>query len=49
MNNQMATYGGLFRDKASAEVLNVVAELDLNGDGIADLPIPINPTNTMFT
>jgi hypothetical protein len=49
LNNQQAAYGAYFRDLASSEVLTVVAELDLNGDGIADLPIPINPTNTMFT
>lgn len=48
-NNQLASYGAMFRDLASAEVASVVAELDLNGDGIADLPIPISPTNTMFT
>jgi hypothetical protein len=49
INNQQASYGAYFRDMASSEVLTVVAELDLNGDGIADLPIPISPTNTMFT
>ena len=49
LNNQLASFGAMFRDLASAEVMSLVAELDLNGDGIADLPIPISPTNTMFT
>ncbi len=48
-NNGIANWGAMFRDQASAEVCSVVAELDLNGDGIADLPIPLGVTNTMFT
>lgn len=48
-NNLQAHYGAALRDEAEAEALTIVAECDLNGDGIADLPIPINPTNTMFT
>lgn len=48
-NNQQAAWGASLQDEAVAEALTVVAELDLNGDGIPDLPIPVNPTNTMFT
>ena len=47
--NNIAAHGAMFRDWATAEIDGIVAELDLNGDGIADLPIPINVTNTMFT
>jgi hypothetical protein len=47
--NNIAAIGAMFRDMATAEVNGVVAELDLNGDGIADLPIPLGLTNTMFT
>jgi hypothetical protein len=47
--NNIAAIGAMFRDMATAEVNGVVAELDLNGDGIADLPIPLGITNTMFT
>ena len=47
--NSIANYGAMFRDMASTEVLTCVAELDLNGDGIADLPIPLSVTNTLFT
>jgi len=49
LSNSIASHGAVFRDMASAEVANIVAELDLNGDGIADLPIPLQATNTMFT
>lgn len=45
----IANYGALFRDWATSEADTIVAELDLNGDGIADLPIPLGSTNTMFT
>jgi hypothetical protein len=45
----IAHYGAMFRDLAATEAVSIVAELDLNGDGIADLPIPLNVTNTMFT
>ena len=47
--HMIANYGAMFRDMASSEVNGMVAELDLNGDGIPDLPIPIGITNTMFT
>jgi hypothetical protein len=47
--HNIAALGALFRDMASSEANCIVAELDLNGDGIADLPIPLNVTNTMFT
>jgi hypothetical protein len=47
--HNIAQYGALFRDMASSEVSTYVAELDLNGDGLADLGIPIISTNTLFT
>jgi hypothetical protein len=47
--NSIAVFGALWRDMASSEVNTIVAELDLNGDGIADLPIPLGVTNTLFT
>ena len=47
--HNIAALGALFRDMASSEVNCLVAELDLNGDGTPDLPIPLNATNTMFT
>jgi hypothetical protein len=34
---------------ASSEASTAVAELDLNGDGIADLAIPLIATNTLFS
>jgi hypothetical protein len=49
LNNQQAEYGTYFRDLAASEALSIVAECDLNGDGVADLPIPISPSNTLFT
>jgi hypothetical protein len=49
LNNQQAEYGSYFRDVAASEALSLVAELDLNGDGVADLPIPLSPSNSMFT
>jgi hypothetical protein len=48
-NNGIAAVGARFRDLASAEASSYVAEIDLNGDGIADLPIPLNAVNTLFT
>jgi hypothetical protein len=47
--NSVAVFGALWRDMAAAESQSIVAELDLNGDGVADLPIPIGVTNTLFT
>jgi hypothetical protein len=47
--NSVAVFGALWRDMAAAESHSIVAELDLNGDGIADLPIPIGVTSTLFT
>ena len=49
INNQYAGYGRYFGDQAEALVCATVAECDLNGDGIADLPIPLVATNTLFT
>jgi hypothetical protein len=46
-NNTIAVFGALWRDMASSEATTIVAELDLNGDGIADLPIPLISTNTL--
>jgi hypothetical protein len=46
--NSIAVFGALWRDMASAEVTTIVAELDLNGDGVADLPIPLIVTNTLL-
>jgi hypothetical protein len=47
--NDIANRGAFFHDLATAEADTIVAELDLNGDGIADLPVPLGSTNTMFT
>jgi hypothetical protein len=47
--NNIAVFGALWRDMASTESQSVVAELDLNGDGVADLPIPLGVTNTLNT
>jgi hypothetical protein len=46
--NSVAVFGALWRDMATAESHSIVAELDLNGDGISDLPIPLGTTNTLF-
>jgi hypothetical protein len=47
--NNVAVFGALWRDMAASESHSIVAELDLNGDGVADLPIPLGVTNTLFT
>jgi hypothetical protein len=47
--NNVAVFGALWRDMAASESHSIVAELDLNGDGVADLPIPLGATNTLFT
>jgi hypothetical protein len=47
--NNVAVFGALWRDMASSESHSIVAELDLNGDGISDLAIPLGTTNTLFT
>jgi hypothetical protein len=46
---QFAQHGSYYEDLANSEASTYVAELDLNGDGIADLPIPLGSTNTLFT
>jgi hypothetical protein len=44
-----AQLGTLFRDMASQELGSYCADLDLNGDGIGDFPVPCDATNTVFT
>ena len=47
--NNIAVFGAMWRDMASSEAGTIVAELDLNGDGFADLVVPLVSTNTLFT
>lgn len=47
--NNIAAFGAMWRDMASAAAPNIVAELDLNGDGLADLAITLQSTNTLNT
>lgn len=47
-NNQLAAVGAYFESRASAEIGSYMAEIDLNGDTIADLAIPLGITNTRF-
>lgn len=47
--NTVAVFGALWRDMASSKATSIVAELDLNGDGQADLAIPLITTNTLST
>ena len=47
--NNIAVFGALWRDMASSEASTIVAELDLNGDGYADLAVPLIATNTLMT
>jgi hypothetical protein len=46
--NNIAVFGAMWRDMASSEASTIVAELDLNGDGFADMSIPLVATNTLF-
>jgi hypothetical protein len=48
-NHTVAQLGAMWRDLASAAVSTYNADLDLNGDGIGDLSIPLGSTNTLFT
>ena len=49
VNNTFATYGQAFAEWASAEISVCTAQLDLNGDGIGEIPIPLWSTNPLFT
>jgi hypothetical protein len=39
-------YAGYFMRRAQAAAANLICELDINGDGLADIAIPLGLTNT---
>lgn len=47
-NNRMAGYAQYFADLVSGEFQQTVAELDINGDGLADLAVPLGRSNTIY-
>jgi hypothetical protein len=47
--NQYAQQGYMFERMADDEALNLTAELDANGDGLADLPIVIGAAPVFYT
>jgi hypothetical protein len=48
INNQYASSAQSFDDLASEELQSLVAELDANGDGLADFVVPMQTTNTIY-
>lgn len=49
LNQQHAAQGAMFYRMFLAELSTYVAELDINGDGLCEIPIPCGVTNTLFT
>jgi len=48
-NNKLSSFANYFLDLVSAEFQQTVAELDINGDGLADMAIPLGRSNTIYT
>lgn len=48
VNNVFAAQGQFFANLAKAEIANCTAEIDLNGDGVGDVPINLGCSNTLF-
>lgn len=48
ISNQYASYAQYYADKVEEEWQQCVAELDINGDGLADIAVPLGRTNTMY-
>jgi hypothetical protein len=49
INNQYASFGSYYRDMSDRELIGTTAEVDLNGDGVGELFIPLSSTNTLMT
>ena len=49
INQQHAAMGAVFYRQYLAEMSTYVAELDINGDGLCEIPIALVATNTIFT
>jgi hypothetical protein len=49
LNNQQAALGAYHRDEADRLMCGVTAEVDLNADGIGELFISLDSTNSLFT
>ena len=49
INNQQAAYGCYFRDMAERVMCGTTAEIDLNGDGIGEIFVALDSTNTLET
>jgi hypothetical protein len=46
-NNTFFDYGCYHRDMALKKMTGIVMELDLNGDGIGEILIPVGSTNPL--
>jgi hypothetical protein len=49
LNNQLASHGAYYRDMATRKACEITAEVDINGDGIGELFISLNSTNSLYT
>jgi hypothetical protein len=49
LNNQQAEYGCYFRDMADRVLCETVAEIDLNADGVGEIFVALDSTNTLET
>jgi hypothetical protein len=49
INQQHAAFGAMFHKMFLAEMSTFVAELDINGDGLCEIPIPLVASNSIFT
>ena len=48
-NSVFANYGWAAGETASAEISVCIAKIDLNGDGIPDIPVPLNAGNGIYS